>query len=251
MLTLCNPDFCLCLLSFRIEVLGTPLCLRSAWLRQYCRSSSCCILSVTPSLSPCPFLAKVRCSVAKGDIVLPVLFMQFTHSWASRILVLFQQHFFRLVSKKVENWEILLFLDWLVEQLLDGVLSRWLLQPASLCAAHSQEGWHNHDNGEDGAEGQGEGWSGGKGAGIPPDVLMCLRPPVFHLFPLFSLAFLFYRLLPLTVDLSNICLWVMQTLAKCKLLSCTSEWGLFFKDRGVYGGRMCIPLVPSWHPFSW
>lgn len=135
--------------------------------------------------------------------------------------------------------EIFLFLDWLVEQLLDGVLSRWLLQPASLCAAHSQEGWHNHDNGEDGAEGQGEGWSGGKGAGIPPDVLMCLRPPVFHLFPLFSLAFLFYRLLPLTVDLSNICLWVMQTLAKCKLLSCTSEWGLFLRT-GVYMGGGCV-----------
>lgn len=51
MLTLTNPDFCLHLLPFRIEVLGTPLCLRSAWLRQFCRLSSCCILSVTPSPS--------------------------------------------------------------------------------------------------------------------------------------------------------------------------------------------------------
>lgn len=77
---------------------------------------------------------------------------------------------------------------------------------------------------------------------------MCLRPPVFHLFPLFSPAFLFYRLLPLTVDLSNICLWVMQTLAKCKLLSCTSEWGLLLM-RGVYvGGKdvySACPIVAS------
>lgn len=37
------------------------------------------------------------------------------------------------------------------------------------------------------------------------------------------------------VDLSNICLWVAQTLAKCKLLSCTSEgeWGFF--SGGVWG----------------
>lgn len=77
---------------------------------------------------------------------------------------------------------------------------------------------------------------------------MCLRPPVFHLFPLFSLAFLFYRLLLLTVDLSNICLWVMQTLAKCKLLSCTSEWGLFLRT-GVYMGGEDVysacPVVAS------
>lgn len=209
-----------------------------------------------PPSSPVLFLAKVAWSVAKGDTVLPGLFTQYiveldtfwnTSSISAKKNAL-------PVKLKAENSDAFrdLFIPWLmVEQLLDGVLSRWLLQPACLCAAHSQEGWHNHDNGKDGAEGQGEGWSGGKGAEIPTDVLMCLRPPAFHPFPLFPPAFLFYRLLLLIVDMSNICLWVMQTLAKHKLLSCTSEWGLFFKERGVYGGRMRIPFVLWWHPFSW
>lgn len=85
-------------------------------------------------------------------------------------------------------------LDWFVHQLLDGVLCPWLLQPACLWGTHSQEGWHNHDNGKDGTEGQGVGWSGGKGDEIASNVLMCLRPPALHPTPpppfLFS-AFLF------------------------------------------------------------
>lgn len=38
------------------------------------------------------------------------------------------------------------------------------------------------------------------------------------------------------VDLSNICLWVAQTLAKCKLLSCTSEGEWVFLRRFGGGG---------------
>lgn len=144
--------------------------------------------------------------------------------------------------------EIFLFLDWLVEQLLDGVLGRWLLQPASLCPAHSQEGWHNHDNGEDGAEGQGEGWSGAKGAGIPPDVFET---------PCVSSISSFLSCLPLLQTPTAHC-WSVQYLfvghantGKVQAPFLYIRVGSFFKDRGVYGGRMCIPLVPSWHPFSW
>lgn len=46
------------------------------------------------------------------------------------------------------------------------------------------------------------------------------------------------------VDLSNICLWVAQTLAKCKLLSCTSEGEWVFLRRfgggGWSGGGGCV-----------
>lgn len=46
------------------------------------------------------------------------------------------------------------------------------------------------------------------------------------------------------VDLSNICLWVAQTLTKCKLLSCTSEreWGILGVVEG--GWRMCALFGP-------
>lgn len=142
---------------------------------------------------------------------------------------------------------IVLFLDWLAQQLLDGVLCPWLLQPASFCAANSQEGWHNHDNGKDGAEGQGEGWRRGGGCWDSSRCAILFETPcVSSISSFFSPpAFLFCRLLLLTVELSNICLWIMQTLAKCKLLSCTSEWGLFLM-RGVYvsvcvgGGEGCV-----------
>lgn len=47
------------------------------------------------------------------------------------------------------------------------------------------------------------------------------------------------------VDLSNICLWVAQTLAKCKLLSCTSEreWGIL----GVEDVCSVWPIVAPIH----
>lgn len=109
-------------------------------------------------------------------------FITFYRSWKGADLGYFQKTTQLSFSA---SREMHLVLDWLAAQLFDGVLSRWLLQPASLWGSHSQEGWHNHDNGEDGMGGLGVGWSGGKGAEIAPEVLMCLRPPAFHLFPLF------------------------------------------------------------------
>lgn len=98
---------------------------------------------------------------------------------------------------------------------------------------------------------------GARVAEIAPMVMMCLGPPVFHLFPLsfpFSLPPSSHsELLLLTnvflgapsmalVDLSNICLWVAQTLAKCKPLSCTSEgeWGFFLGGGGDGGCVLCL-----------
>lgn len=150
-------------LSSRIGLLGTPLCLHLAWPRQCCRSSSCCILSDPPSPN-LPFLSvvKVACSKAKSNIVQPV-FVYPAHSSVGHLPedMLYFVTFFIPIWKGADlgylKWCVVFFflvLDWFAEQLLNGVLRRWLLQPASLWGAHSQEGWHNHDNGKDGIEGQ-------------------------------------------------------------------------------------------------
>lgn len=52
------------------------------------------------------------------------------------------------------------------------------------------------------------------------------------------------------VDLSNICLWVAQTLTKCKLLSCTSEreWGILgVVEGGVEDVCSVWPIVAPIH----
>lgn len=209
-------------LSSRIGLLGTPLCLHLAWPRQCCRSSSCCILSDPPSPN-LPFLSvvKVACSKAKSNIVQPV-FVYPAHSSVGHLPedMLYFVTFFIPIWKGADlgylKWCVVFFflvLDWFAEQLLNGVLRRWLLQPASLWGAHSQEGWHNHDNGKDGIEGQCV-W-GEVGAEIPSDVLMCLRPPAFHLFPLFSPAFFStnsYRSLMFSSGLLNGFSWSVQYL---------------------------------------
>lgn len=182
-------------LSSRIEPLGTPLCPHLVWLRQCWRLSSYCILSVTSPLS----VAWVTCSMANSNIAKAALFTQDIvelNTFRKTCCVVSSPF---MIPEKVEPWHIkswlkekllstcskvFLLLDWFAEQLLDGVFCRWLLQSACLWGTHSQEGWHNHDNGKDGIERQGVGWSGGKGAEIAPKVLMCLPPPVFHLFPL-------------------------------------------------------------------
>lgn len=69
---------------------------------------------------------------------------------------------FLITSEKVQTrhtWKdaVFLVLDWFADQLLHGILCRWLLQPASLWGPYSQEGRHNHDNGKDGIEGQASG----------------------------------------------------------------------------------------------
>lgn len=64
-MTLNNPVFYPCFASSRSEVLGTPLFRHLAWLRQHSRSSSCCILSVTPPTPP--FLSVARTTMLHGQ----------------------------------------------------------------------------------------------------------------------------------------------------------------------------------------
>lgn len=140
-------------------------------------------------------VVKVACSKAKSNIVQPV-FVYPAHSSVGHLpedMLCFVTFFIRIwkgADLGYLKWCVAFFLvlDWFAEQLLNGVLRRWLLQPASLWGAHSQEGWHNHDNGKDGIEGQCVwGEVGAKGGLRFLQTCWCVWDPLRFICFLFSL----------------------------------------------------------------